>query len=95
MVGLPQCTSQLRAKACTQPSTRTPLASALVSQVNTSLKGVSKDPDVCRRASAMADLSSEASEHRDLLMVRGLEDYKNLPNKSLRLMRYALSSPSG
>ena len=43
----------------------------------------------------MADLRSEASEHRDLLVIRGLENYKNLPNKSLRLMRYALSSPAG
>jgi len=43
----------------------------------------------------MEDLSREALGNSDLLVIRGLEDYKNLPNKSLRLMRYALSSPSG
>ena len=47
------------------------------------------------RASAVSDLSSEAYAHQDLLVVRGLETYKNLPNKSLRLMRYALSNPAG
>ena len=53
------------------------------------------DVDVCCRASAVASLSSEASKHRDMLVIRGLETYKNLPNKSLRLMRYALTSPAG
>lgn len=43
----------------------------------------------------MLELTREARGSSDLLMIRGLEDYKNLPNKSLRLMRYALSSPSG
>ena len=47
------------------------------------------------RADGVESLSREASENRDLLVIRGLEDYKNLPNKSLRLMSYALSSPAG
>lgn len=47
------------------------------------------------RAGAVVDLREEASASRDLLVIRGLEGYKNLPNKSLRLMRYALSSPAG
>ena len=47
------------------------------------------------RAGAVVDLRKETSASRDLLVIRGLEDYKNLPNKSLRLLRYALSSPAG
>ena len=50
---------------------------------------------LCCRADGVESLSREASEHQDLLVIRGVEDYKNLPNKSLRLMRYALSSPAG
>ena len=43
----------------------------------------------------MAELRREAADSRDLLVIRGLEEYKNLPNKSVRLLRYALSSRSG
>ena len=47
------------------------------------------------RAAAVAELRREAAGSRDLLVIRGREEYQNLPNKSVRLLRYALSSPSG
>lgn len=36
------------------------------------------DMEVCCRASSVASLSSEAHAHQDLLVIRGLETYRNL-----------------
>ena len=44
------------------------------------------------RALAVRDLAAEVEGNNDLLVIRGAEQYKNLPNKTLRLLRYALSS---
>lgn len=37
----------------------------------------------------------EASRHRDLVVLRGADTYLNLPNKTLRILRYALAHPAG
>lgn len=52
-----------------------------------------------RRRSAIAAaaqmLGAEAAEHGDLVVVRGADAYRNLPNKTVRLLRYMLSSARG
>ena len=40
-------------------------------------------------------LGAEAAEHGDLVVVRGADAYRNLPNKTVRLLRYMLSSARG
>ena len=40
-------------------------------------------------------LAAEAAEHSDLVVVRGADAYRNLPNKTVRLLRYMLSSARG
>lgn len=40
----------------------------------------------------MRNLRPEAEANSDIVVVRGTEEYRNLPNKTLRLLRYALSS---
>ncbi|CAK0738802.1 hypothetical protein CVIRNUC_001095 [Coccomyxa viridis] len=59
------------------------------------IRFVLAQPPANSRAAAVAELRHEAADSRDLLVIRGREEYKNLPNKSVRLLRYALSSPSG
>ena len=52
----------------------------------------------CRRAAIAAAaemLAAEAAEHSDLVVVRGADAYRNLPNKTVRLLRYMLSSARG
>ena len=44
------------------------------------------------RAAALRDLTPEVRSNNDLLFVRGAEEYRNLPNKTLRLLLYVLSS---
>jgi hypothetical protein len=40
-------------------------------------------------------LTAEAAAHEDLVVVRGADAYRNLPNKTVRLLRYMLSSARG
>ena len=52
----------------------------------------------CRRAAIAAAaemLAAEAAAHSDLVVVRGADAYRNLPNKTVRLLRYMLSSARG
>jgi len=46
-------------------------------------------------ASAAEMLTAEAATHEDLVVVRGADAYRNLPNKTVRLLRYMLSSARG
>ena len=60
------------------------------------LKSESVPP--CRRAAIAAAaemLAAEAAAHSDLVVVRGADAYRNLPNKTVRLLRYMLSSARG
>ncbi|KAK9815751.1 hypothetical protein WJX72_008919 [[Myrmecia] bisecta] len=43
---------------------------------------------------ALQLLEAEVRLHNDTVILRGREDYLNLPNKTLRLMRFALTHPS-
>eukprot|EP01025_Chloroclados_australasicus_P003122 TRINITY_DN10721_c0_g1_i1.p1 TRINITY_DN10721_c0_g1~~TRINITY_DN10721_c0_g1_i1.p1 ORF type:complete len:655 (+),score=90.89 TRINITY_DN10721_c0_g1_i1:891-2855(+) len=38
-------------------------------------------------------LQEEVQQHNDIIFVPGLDTYRNLPNKTLRLLQYAMSSP--
>ncbi|KAI3437810.1 hypothetical protein D9Q98_000257 [Chlorella vulgaris] len=40
-------------------------------------------------------LQEEAATHNDTVVLRGTDTYANLPNKTLRLMRYAVAHPAG
>lgn len=40
-------------------------------------------------------LQAELARHNDTVVLRGEDTYKNLPNKTLRLLRYALAHPAG
>lgn len=50
-------------------------------------------PSVDMAEASASLLRSEAAQHGDLIFIPGLDTYRNLPNKSLRLLQYALSSP--
>ena len=38
---------------------------------------------------------TEAASHNDTVVVRGADSYRNLPNKTLRTLRYAMAHPAG
>ncbi|CAL8463468.1 g3002 [Coccomyxa elongata] len=58
---------------------------------NIDVKFVLAQPSPAGRKAALRDLRPEAELNGDLVVVRGTEEYRNLPNKTLRLLRYALS----
>ncbi|KAL6777389.1 hypothetical protein ACKKBF_B21315 [Auxenochlorella protothecoides x Auxenochlorella symbiontica] len=49
--------------------------------------------DPAEAAAGLALLADEVSAHGDVVVVPGHERYRELPNKTLRLLRYALASP--
>jgi len=57
-----------------------------------SLDGILPQPDRCP---ALPTRQAELERHNDTVMLRGADTYKNLPNKTLRLLRYALAHPAG
>ncbi|KAK9831480.1 hypothetical protein WJX81_000249 [Elliptochloris bilobata] len=63
------------------------------------VKFIIAQPDSPNRRAAIAAaaelLGAEAAEHGDLVVVRGADAYRNLPNKTVRLLRYMLSSARG
>lgn len=42
-----------------------------------------------------ACLQAEVEAHGDVVMLRGADTYTNLPNKTLRLLRYVAAHPAG
>ena len=44
-------------------------------------------------AAGLALLQGEIRAHGDVIIVPGADTYRSLPNKTLQLLRYALSSP--
>eukprot|EP01023_Acetabularia_acetabulum_P038493 TRINITY_DN3691_c0_g1_i6.p3 TRINITY_DN3691_c0_g1~~TRINITY_DN3691_c0_g1_i6.p3 ORF type:complete len:322 (-),score=52.55 TRINITY_DN3691_c0_g1_i6:1598-2527(-) len=57
------------------------------------VKFVIAQPPLEHIAKAHNLLEKEAKQHNDIFFVPGLDSYRNLPNKTLRLLQYALSSP--
>ncbi|PRW57106.1 Phosphatidylserine synthase 2 isoform A [Chlorella sorokiniana] len=56
---------------------------------------LAQPPDAGTAARWLPALQAELERHNDTVVLRGEDTYKNLPNKTLRLLRYALAHPAG
>lgn len=56
---------------------------------------LAQPPSAAVAAALLPAIAGEVAAHGDIVVLRGADTYKNLPNKTLRLLRFAVAAPAG